>query len=116
MTATAKEVNKITLESGDFGTYLIKSDDGRDILVQTDWDFPGTAQTFGWNIADAQRAAGEDDDGNELPAPPRCEHEGTDGTVTCPACGMTATEFITAASEWLDENDGATTEDPGYFS
>ena len=116
MTATANEVNQITLEGSDFGTYLISDGAGNSVLVQTDWDFPGTARTFGWNIEDVQQAPGEDEDGNELPAPPHCDHAGTDGTVTCPGCGLTATEFITAAGEWLDANDGATAEDPGYFS
>jgi hypothetical protein len=114
MTANLTEVNQITLESGDFGTYLIKSDDGRDLLVQADWDFPATARTFGWNMEDVQKRQ-EDEDGNELPAV-HCEHAGTDGTVTCPGCGLTATEFISAAANWLDENEGATAEDPGYFS
>lgn len=45
----------ITLESGSFGwDYLIIADDGRDLLIQSDWDYPGVARTFGWN--------GEDDD------------------------------------------------------
>jgi hypothetical protein len=40
---------KITLESGQFGwDYLIRAEDGQDVLVQTDCDYPGVAQTFGW--------------------------------------------------------------------
>ena len=106
---------KITLERGDFGTYLIGADDGRDTLIQTDWDFPGVANTFGWNIQDAQKYE-TDEDGMELEKKTTCDHSGTDGTVDCEKCGMTATEFITAAANWLDDNIGAEAEDPGYFS
>lgn len=67
-------------------------------LIDTDWDYPGIASVFGWNIAD--------DD---------CEHEGTDGTVDCPSCGKTAGEFISEASDYLDANLGTIVDDPGYF-
>jgi len=30
-------------------------------------------------------------------------------------CGVQAGEFISAAGEWLRENDGVTADDPGYF-
>ena len=41
---------KIHLESGDFGwDFLLVAEDGRDRLIQTDWDYPGIAETFGWN-------------------------------------------------------------------
>ena len=40
---------KITLERGDYGfLYLLVAEDGREILIQSDWDYPGTASTFGW--------------------------------------------------------------------
>ena len=78
--------------------------DGRDLLIQTDWDWPGIAATFGWRLAEVQREGCQ------------CEHDGTDGTIACPACGLTAGDFITSAREWLDANDGAIAEDPGYFS
>lgn len=44
-----------------------------------------------------------------------CRHEGTHGTMDCPACGLTASEFIRAAGEFLRNSDGASAEDPGYF-
>jgi hypothetical protein len=75
----------------------IVNDDGRTVLVQTDWDYPGVARTFGWSPREVQR---EDR--------PPCDHRSTDGTVDCPACGVTAGEFIAAAREWLEEHDGAT--------
>ena len=34
----------------------ILSDDGRSILVQTDWDYPGTASSFGWSLSEVQPA------------------------------------------------------------
>jgi hypothetical protein len=82
--------------------YLITADDGRDILVQLDWDYPGIAGTFGWSsvLADPNNP---------------CDHYGTDGTITCPDCGTTAGTFIASAADYLDAHDGATAEDPGYF-
>jgi len=44
-----------------------------------------------------------------------CDHDGTDGTIDCTSCGLTPTSFIRDAREWLDEHEGATAEDPGYF-
>ena len=68
----------ITLESGAFGwDYLIVNDRGESILIQSDYDYPGVATTFGW--------AGPDDD-------------------------------ISGAAEYLDDNVGASVEDPGYFN
>jgi hypothetical protein len=84
----------IRLEQGDFGTFLIVNEEtGKDILIQTDWDYPGVASTFGW-----------------VPC-----HDSTDGTVTCPDCGKTPGELISEANEFLRENIGACVEDPGYF-
>jgi hypothetical protein len=85
----------IRLESGDFGTYLIVDEEsGEDILIQTDWDYPGVASTFGW---------------------PGHEHGETDGTVKCPVCGAEPMDMINEAQEWLDDHIGETAEDPGYF-
>ena len=99
--------------------------DGQSILVQIDWDYPGTASTFGWDIRTVQRcphcggapdsadgAHGECDDCDQLF--PLCDHDDTDGTVDC-GCGVTAGQFIEAAAEFLDGADGATADDPGYF-
>lgn len=54
------ETGKITLEQGDFGTYLIVSDGGADRLVQTDWDYPGVASSFGWSPSSPSLTAGEE--------------------------------------------------------
>lgn len=48
----------ITLQNGDFGTYLVVAEDGQDLLIQTDWDFPGIASTVG-TVACAHKQAGQ---------------------------------------------------------
>jgi len=83
---------KITLQEGDFGTFLLQAEDGRDLLVQTDWEFPGVASTFGWSP---------------------CPCGETDGTVDCPH--RTADDMIAEARDFLQERVGETTDDPGYF-
>jgi len=84
----------------------IVNDDGRTLLIQTDWDYCGTARSFGWDMRTVQAGhAGEWD----------CSHDGTDGTVDCPHCPLKASAFMEAAHEWLRDNDGATADDPGYF-
>jgi hypothetical protein len=83
----------ITLEDGDFGTFILRASDGRTVLIQTDWDFPGVASTFGWSPCCCGR---------------------TDGTVNC--SHRTVTEMISEAYEFLCEHIGDSVEDPGYFS
>lgn len=77
--------------------------ESENVLVQTDWDAPSVASTFGWNIREV-KTPGRD-----------CDHRGTDGTVDCRECGVKASTFIAEAMEWINNNDGATAEDPGYF-
>ena len=83
---------KITLTRSQFGHFLIESDDGRDVLIQSDWEYPGAASSFGWSPCDC----GE-----------------TDGTVDC--AHKTSGEMISDAYDFMIENDGATADDPGYF-
>lgn len=97
---------RITLETADrLGWPIIRNADGRDILVQTDWDYPGVASSFGWSLRATQY-------GNADP----CDHAETDGTITCPDCGTPAGSFIADAGAWLADHAGATADDPGYFS
>ena len=112
----------------------ILAEDGRSILVQTDRDYPSVAQSFGWSLRNVQWElcdCGEPLDWPITPQAgdpigtdgicdcgkryPQCDHNGTDGTVDCEDCGLTATDFISAAGEWLAGNDGLTADDPGYF-
>ncbi len=44
-----------------------------------------------------------------------CQHEHTDGTISCPTCGVSVDDFVAAAADWLVDNDGATANHPGYF-
>ena len=83
---------KITLSRGDFGTYLLVAEDGQDILIQTDFDFPGIASTFGWTP---------------------CECGSTDGTVDC--AHRKASDMIAEAQAFLDDHIGDQADDPGYF-
>ena len=82
----------INLQPGNFGTFLLLADDGREVLIQTDWDFPGLANTFGW-----------------VP----CECGQTDGTVDCRH--RTASTMIAEAAEYLGDHVGDSVEDPGYL-
>lgn len=101
----------------------ILAEDGRSILVQVDTDYPGVASTFGWSPDHVQACP---DCGQvqqrgyvceECGAPMRyCPHDGTDGTVDCPDCGIPSTDFIGAAREYLADHDGAMADDPGYFA
>jgi len=83
---------KITLEGGPVDTYVVRAENGEEILVQRDWNYAGIASTFGW-------------------IPCRCSE--TDGTVDC--VHRTVREMLSEAVEFLDEHVGASTEDPGYF-
>lgn len=80
------------------------ADNGQDRLIQTDWDYPAIASVFGWSVQDCQ-----------VDGKGPCQHENTDGTVTCSKCGLKAGDFIAAARKWIVDHDGAEAEDPGYF-
>ena len=82
----------IKLERNVAGTFLLVAADGRDILIQSDWDFPGTASSFGWEP---------------------CFCGATDGTVDCPH--RTRSDMMAEAWEFLAEHIGMEVEDPGYF-
>lgn len=106
----------------------IVSGDGRDMLAQTDFEFPSVATAFGWSAREVQRC---DDCGqisfdlhNQIVKYCRhckknvgtvCHHCDTDGTVNCIQCGVTVSDFIQASREWIDAHDGASVDDPGYF-
>ena len=87
--------------------YLVDGTGDRTTLIQSQDDACGVAETFGWNIRDVQS------DDEQVPS---CGHCQTDGTVDCPDCGMGSAAFISAACDYINCNDGASAEDPGYFS
>ena len=79
------------------GTFDARDADNT-VLIQADWDFPAIALAFGMPWGDET-----------------CAHRGTDGTVDCPECGITAEILIATAAHWLAEHVGATADDPGYL-
>ena len=102
----------------------IVAGDGRTLLIQSDWDFPGVARVFGWSTRQVQRCVQCSQIADVLPDghayhcdswAPECDHPHTDGTVDCPNCGVQAGDFIAAARAWLNEHDGVKANDPGYF-
>lgn len=90
-----KTAGMVRLDDGQFGWdfLLVDVDTGKDILIQTDWEYPAIASDLGW-VA--------------------CEHGDTDGTVDCEH--RTATEMIEEAGNFLRDHIGETFEDPGYFA
>jgi hypothetical protein len=83
-------------------------DEKQTVFIQSDWDYPSIASSFGWDIRNTKKT---DSRGTAV----TCQHDTTDGTVTCKECGLTASDFISAAYDFLVENVGATVNDPGYF-
>jgi len=90
--ATNKEVKELGFKN------RAEMEDELGVLVQVDWDYPGTASIFGWSPC---KGCKEDCKGS------------TDGTVDCKC--KTASQMISDAREYLDNHTGKTVEDPGYF-
>lgn len=95
---------RVTLRCGPEGApnfcFGVYTDDGECLaFVQSDWDYPGLAQSLGWSVTDVA-----------VEADPTCEHDGTDGTVRCEGCGADAGVFLSAAYDWLHARDGHTLE------
>ena len=74
------------------GAFLLETRNGDSHLVQTDWDYPGLASSFGWTP---------------------CDCGTTDGTIDCDH--RTASEMIAEARAFLEANEGMVIDDPGYF-
>ena len=73
------------------GCYL--SDEQNSVLVQTDYDYPSLASSFGF-----------------VP----CSCGQTDGTVDCPH--KNSSEMIQQAQDFLDDSLGKIIDDPGYLN
>lgn len=88
-----------------YGSYLVtRYHRGRklsDELIQTDWDYPATAQNLGWSLTRVQKRNGTVKHLSRRPVK-GCSHSDTDGTVFCPDCDIPAGDFINAAAEYLD--------------
>lgn len=70
------------LEQDCFGNYMSRGE-----YIQIDYGRLSLATTRGFTLQRSWEA---------------CEHSGTDGTVDCPDCGKTSTEFICECTEFLD--------------
>lgn len=92
----------ILIRDPDAPGYLLTHRDGRNVLFQTDWDWPSLASSFGWSPAEAGATG--------------CGCNATDGTVPCPECHTQPGAYISSAADWLDAHEGETIHDPGYFS
>jgi hypothetical protein len=90
-----------------YGAYIIhgRGHGTAGTLVQTDYDYPATAEIFGWSLRRVQwtqtkrqtiRMLSRAATGKHA-----CEHSSTDGTVDCRECGMPAGAFIEAAGRFL---------------
>lgn len=106
---------------------IVDSATGRTIVVRNRREYPLVARVFGWDPRKLQRcpSCGSADvaetrkgyecgECEEIFQP--CDHPETDGTTDCPDCRVTADEFADVAGDWLDGQDGAVAEDPGYFA
>jgi len=73
------------------------------VLVDVDWDFPAIATRMGFFISSDHEFCREDG----------CS---TDGTVVCPVCGKTPSEFISEAYDFIVDHEGEEfTELDDYF-
>jgi hypothetical protein len=80
-----------------YGAFLVNG-----ALVQSDWDFPATARGLGWSLSRVQKRAGSVQHLARRPTrADACQHRGTDGTIDCRECGVLASDFIAAASDFL---------------
>ena len=91
------------------------------VLIQQDTDYPGVASRMGFSLRSVSKPCAvcdeEGDSQDDCPhQKPYCFHTGTDGTITCPDCGLTASDFIAAADAFLRDNAGETFADlQDYF-
>lgn len=76
---------------------------GQELVIQFDWDYRLPAQAFGWSVEQVRPELG-------------CPHEGTDGTVPCRKCGLTASDFLAHAGNYLTAHVGSSIPDPGFFA
>lgn len=114
---------KVTLVNGhDSPNFCFSVMDGDKCIhfIQSDWDYASLACTLGWSVNDIQLCrkckkelpAFDDFDGEvkcehcrRKKGNVQCEHS-SDGTVDCKECGVTTSQFLSAAYDYLLENDG----------
>lgn len=107
---------RLRLDTGHFGwdyylreVYDCGNETGREIYIDSDWDYAFTAHLFGWTpICNYDPTTGEYNGSG-------C---GTDGTVDCHEdCPRphSVSYHLSEASNYLDDHIGETRYDPGYF-
>jgi hypothetical protein len=69
-------------------------------MVYTDYDCVAAAESIGWSIRRVQRT--REGVRNLARIGKACRHDGTDGTVGCKDCGVTVSDFIAGATDYLD--------------
>ncbi len=84
----------VTLSTEQYGCFLLtNNDDGREVFIQTESDFPGIAVNLGFV--------------------PCRDCDSTDGTIDCKH--KSAARMISEAANFLKNRDGEEFDDPGYF-
>ncbi len=88
------------IEDLGYAFVLHSSDSGRrGTLIQVDYDYPSTAGALGWSLERVQKRRGQTVHFARRAS--GCTHRHTDGTIDCPECGISATDFIGAAGDYL---------------
>lgn len=87
-----------------YGAYIVHySDDDEGELIQTDWEYPRLAERFGWSLRRVQKIGSRAKVLKRNPTRGKsCDHRSTDGTIDCRDCGVTASQFISAAGQFLN--------------
>lgn len=95
---------RVRLLAGLYGwDFILRSCDGRELVIQFDWDYRLYASAFGWSVELVRPELG-------------CPHENTDGTVHCRKCGLTPSVFLSHAGDFLTAHIGRSIPDPGFFT
>jgi hypothetical protein len=82
-----------------YGSYIVNG-----TLYQSDWEYPFAARGLGWSLSRVQKRAGSVQHLARRPTrADACQHRGTDGTIDCRDCGVLASNFIMAASNFLSK-------------
>jgi hypothetical protein len=91
------------------GGYILHKNESENEFYQTDWNWPALATIMGWSVLRVQRRGKKIVHLTRVMLDSRARHDPdsycrhlTDGTVKCNLCGITASDFIRCAGEYLD--------------
>lgn len=110
--------NRVTLDRGPAGTWLLRHDDGRTHLIQSDWDFPDLARNFGWVPDESrERVAGgwtgdawdylSDHEGQSIEDPGYFDGPERMAKTQAPAGGLLSRGIMYPAGEFLPDEGSA---------